>query len=131
MASPTTTGGRRNSSVMSTGPGGGVAFGVDFDDSDYEDSEEDEEDDEDEDEDEEDAPRGGPYRGGPRVASSGGGAPNTTGTATSRPMVGGFAAAAYEAAKAHHFQEMKKTQEKGTRGADPKPHSSGGRPQGY
>jgi len=27
----------------------------------------------------------------------------TTGSATARPMVGGFAAAAYEAAKAHHF----------------------------
>jgi hypothetical protein len=116
------TGGRRGSSAMQVGPsGGGVGFGIDFDDSDYEDSEDEEE----------DIPYGGPHRGGPPVATSGGGVPHVTGSANSRPMVGGFAAAAYEAAKAHHFQNMKKQQDKDVRGGEPKPHSSSGRPQGY
>jgi hypothetical protein len=107
--------------VGPSGGGGGVGFGIDFDDSDYEDSEDEEE----------DIPYGGPHRGGPPVAASGAGVPHVTGTANSRPMVGGFAAAAYEAAKAHHFQNMKKQQDKEVRGGEPKPHPPSGRPQEY
>ena len=110
-------GGRRNSTALPMGPGGGVGVGIDFDDSDYEDSE-----------DEEDVRHAVPHRGGPPAAASvGSGTPMTTGSANSRPMVGGFAAAAYEAAKAHHFQTVKKQQEKGGRPGEPKPESPGGR----
>ena len=106
-------GGRRNSSVLNVGPGGGVGFGIDFDDSDYEDSDDD------------DVPHGGPHGGQPLSGAP----PQVTGAANSRPMVGGFAAAAYEAAKAHHFQNVAKKQQPTNRGGQQQ--HKGGRPDGY
>lgn len=77
---------RRSSSVLLPGAlGGGVGFGIDFDDSDYEDSDDDD----------------GPSQGGAAPAA-------TAGTPSHRPYVGGFAAAAYEAAKLHHTQTQMK-----------------------
>lgn len=113
-------GGRRNSSVLQIGqPGGGIGFGIDFDDSDYEDSDDD------------DVPYGGPRGGALPGQPVPGNRPATgAGSANSRPMVGGFAAAAYEAARAHHFQNLaKQGQSQGNqRGGQP---PRGGRPQGY
>lgn len=86
---------KRSSVVLQPmGPGGALGFGIDFDDSDYEDS------------DDEGVPHGGPYAGQPMSAPSGTG----TGGPNHRPLVGGFAAAAYEAAKAHHYQNVAKQQ---------------------
>lgn len=84
---------RRSSSILQPGALGGIGFGIDFDDSDYDDS-----DDED----------------GPPAGGTGGGANNGQGTGgpNHRPYVGGFAAAAYEAARAHHTQETKKQEQK-------------------
>ena len=108
-------GGPKRQSVVLSGLGGGVGFGIDFDDSDYDDS------------DDEDVPHGGPYGGAPGLpgqampGSSTG--TSTTGSQNSRPMVGGFAAAAYEAARAHHFQNVAKqqaTMKGGNQGPPPK-----------
>ncbi|KAL3939732.1 MAG: hypothetical protein SGBAC_005597 [Bacillariaceae sp.] len=94
--------GPKRQSVVLSGLGGGVGFGIDFDDSDYDDS------------DDEDVPQGGPYGGpglpGQAMPGGGAGAAAVAGAQDSRPMVGGFAAAAYEAARAHHFQNVAKEQ---------------------
>lgn len=66
-------------------PMGGLGGLVDFDDSDFDDS----------DEEEMDLP-GAPMPG------------NAVGGPNHRPLVGGFAAAAYEAARAHHYSQMNK-----------------------
>mmetsp|Transcript_13765 Transcript_13765/g.33337 ORF Transcript_13765/g.33337 Transcript_13765/m.33337 type:complete len:152 (+) Transcript_13765:214-669(+) len=100
---PGESGGPKRQSVVLSGLGGGVGFGIDFDDSDYDDS------------DDEDVPHGGPY-GAPGLpgqampGSASGSSAAVTGAQNSRPMVGGFAAAAYEAARAHHFQNVAKEQ---------------------
>ncbi len=82
---------RRSSSVLQPGALGGIGFGIDFDDSDYDDS-----DDEDE----------------PPAAVPSGQAGAPTGGPNHRPYVGGFAAAAYEAARMHHTQNTIKQQQK-------------------
>lgn len=65
-----------------------MGFGIDFDDSDFDD-----------DSDEEDVRPTPPVRGSSGVPpGAGAGGPNH------RPYVGGFAAAAYEAARAHHTE---------------------------
>eukprot|EP00980_Cylindrotheca_fusiformis_P029060 scaffold22709_cov158-Cylindrotheca_fusiformis.AAC.3 len=95
--------GRHRGSVLlpSMTPGGGVGFGLDFDDSDYDDS------------DDEDVPHGAPAGGGglPGSSMSGAGG-STTGTGAGgpnhRPLVGGFAAAAYEAARDAHYKEQQR-----------------------
>lgn len=108
--------GAKRQSVVLSGLGGGVGFGIDFDDSDYDDS------------DDEDVPHGGPY-GGPglpgQAMPGSASASSTTGAQNSRPMVGGFAAAAYEAARAHHFQNVAKQQAmKGGKPGAPPPKGS-------
>mmetsp|Transcript_3189 Transcript_3189/g.7674 ORF Transcript_3189/g.7674 Transcript_3189/m.7674 type:complete len:137 (+) Transcript_3189:171-581(+) len=90
-AEPTGSGGgaqRRSSSVLQPGALAGIGFGIDFDDSDYEDSD-----------DEDGSPVASPTNG------TGTGGPNH------RPYVGGFAAAAYEAARMHHTQHAMKQQQ--------------------
>jgi len=77
---------RRASTVLQLGALGGI----DFDDSDYEDSDDE-----------------SPSQGGVGGAPSGQGA----GGPNHRPYVGGFAAAAYEAARAHHTQNQVKQQQ--------------------
>lgn len=102
--------GKKRQSVVLSGMGGG--FGIDFDDSDFDDS------------DEEDVPHGGPYGGrGPSAQAVRMSSPSQiAGTEASRPMVGGFAAAAYEAARAHHFQNKAKQQAlKGEKPGQPPP----------
>lgn len=106
--------GPKRQSVVLSGLGGGVGFGIDFEDSDYDDS------------DDEDVPQGGPYGGpglpGQAMPGSGAGAAAVTGAQNSRPMVGGFAAAAYEAAREHHFQTVAKEQAmKGEKSGQPGP----------
>ena len=97
---------RRASNVMMPGAlGGGLGFGIDFDDSDYEDSDDD------------DGPPPGANPGGNKGGSTAGG-PNH------RPYVGGFAAAAYEAAKAHHS-----TQSKMENPEEPRPSPPSGKQQ--
>jgi len=96
---------RRASNVMMPGAlGGGLGFGIDFDDSDYEDSDDD------------DGPPPGANPSGKGGATAGG--PNH------RPYVGGFAAAAYEAAKAHHS-----TQSKMENPEEPRPSPPSGKQQ--
>jgi len=95
---PAADGGRaqkRNSAVLQMGPGGGIGFGIDFD-SDYEDS------------DDEGVPHGGPHGGGRPGQQPGRGAPAGGFGPNHRPYVGGFAAAAYEAARSHHNQNATK-----------------------
>lgn len=108
--------GPKRQSVVLPGLGGGVGFGIDFDDSDYDDS------------DDEDIPHGGPYGGqgglpGQAMPGSASGTAAVTGAQNSRPLVGGFAAAAYEAARAHHFQNVAKQQamKGGKQGEAPQP----------
>ncbi|CAJ1954521.1 unnamed protein product [Cylindrotheca closterium] len=113
--------GPKRQSVVLSGLGGGVGFGIDFDDSDYDDS------------DDEDVPHGGPYGGqglpGQAMPGSAPGAPAVTGAQNSRPMVGGFAAAAYEAARAHHFQNVaKQNAMKGAKPGQPGPPPKGSQP---
>ncbi|KAL7563414.1 hypothetical protein ACA910_016511 [Epithemia clementina (nom. ined.)] len=89
---------RRGSSIFTAGGAGGPAAGgqpmaggiglVDFDDSDYESEEE--------------APQQAPAPKPPVNNGAGAGGPNH------RPLVGGFAAAAYEAARAQHYAEQQK-----------------------
>ena len=93
--------GRRGSAVLQPGAlGGGIGFGIDFDDSDYDDSDDDE-------------GLGATGRSG-RGMGQGGGSMVPPGAGTGgpnhRPYVGGFAAAAYEAARAHHTQNQIKQQ---------------------
>ena len=79
---------RRASSVLQPGALGGIGgLGIDFNDSDYEDSDEEVDD------------------GPGNVNGQGTGGPNH------RPYVGGFAAAAYEAARAHHNTSSKEQDE--------------------
>ena len=68
-------------------PMSGIGGLVDFDDSDFDDSEEEAE-----------------YLPGAPVPGSG----DAVGGPNHRPLVGGFAAAAYEAARAHHYQSITK-----------------------
>eukprot|EP00980_Cylindrotheca_fusiformis_P028892 scaffold22671_cov164-Cylindrotheca_fusiformis.AAC.1 len=105
--------GRHRGSVVlpSMTPGGGVGFGLDFDDSDYDDS------------DDEDVPHGGPHGGGGLPGSSMPGAGGSTagrgaGGPNHRPLVGGFAAAAYEAARDAHYKEQQRRLQ-GANGAKP------------
>jgi hypothetical protein len=88
---------KRGSVVMK--PMAGIGGLVDFDDSDFDDSDEDDDDDDDN----ERLP-GKPMPGASSGAAVGG--PNH------RPLVGGFAAAAYEAARAHHYANINKGKEK-------------------
>ena len=92
--------GNRSVALGIGGLGGALGFGIDFDDSDYEDS------------DDEQVPQGGPRGGGLQGQSMSAPLPGTgAGGVNSRPMVGGFAAAAYEAARAHHYQTQAKMQQ--------------------
>mmetsp|Transcript_6419 Transcript_6419/g.9452 ORF Transcript_6419/g.9452 Transcript_6419/m.9452 type:complete len:198 (+) Transcript_6419:149-742(+) len=83
-------------------PMSGIGGLVDFDDSDFDDS------------DEEDALH---LPGAPMPGSA-----NAVGGPNHRPLVGGFAAAAYEAARAHHYQNVGKGQP--SQGARSKPPPS-------
>jgi hypothetical protein len=89
---------KRGSVVMM--PMTGIGGLVDFDDSDFDDS------DDDDDEDDDERLPGRPMPGASNSAAVGG--PNH------RPLVGGFAAAAYEAARAHHYANINKGKEKVT-----------------
>merc|ERR1711935_341998 len=92
--------GRKGSLMLQPNPGAPL---IDFDDDDYS---------------SDDEPQRGPPQ--PIGVSQGAGTPDaatemtTTGSATARPMVGGFAAAAYEAAKAHHFATIGKDKQSNT-----------------
>lgn len=86
-----TTSGPRRASVYMTPVGMGAMLDVDFDESDEDDN-----------------------SGHPKPAAPSGG----TGNPNHRPMVGGFAAAAYEAARADHY---KKQQNKKPSGTESKP----------
>jgi len=86
---------KRGSVVMKPMPFGGL---VDFEDSDFDDSDEDDEDDDDV------HLPGRPMSVASNAAAVGG--PNH------RPLVGGFAAAAYEAARAHHYASINQGEEK-------------------
>lgn len=89
---------------------------ADYDDSDYEDEEG-------------DTPK--PAAAAPKPAAASSGAPAASSNPSApggRPMVGGFAAAAYEAAKAHHYAQLqakKKAQEQ--KSAKKSSSSSGGK----
>lgn len=74
-------------------PMAGLGGLVDFDDSDFDDS----------DEEMELALPGAPLPGAPMPGSA-----EMVGGPNHRPLVGGFAAAAYEAARAHHYQSLNK-----------------------
>jgi len=92
--------GRKGSLMLQPNPGAPL---IDFDDDDYS---------------SDDEPQRGPPQ--PIGVSPGKKKPDaatemtTTGSATARPMVGGFAAAAYEAAKAHHFATIGKDKQSNT-----------------
>uniref|UniRef100_A0A7S2HJI8 Uncharacterized protein n=1 Tax=Helicotheca tamesis TaxID=374047 RepID=A0A7S2HJI8_9STRA len=84
---------RRNSVVLNPVAMGGLAGLIDFDDSDYEDSDD-------------DGGRPGGPAGGPMPGNSSGFNPAASGGPDHRPMVGGFAAAAYEAAREYHYKNQ-------------------------
>jgi len=104
MTRPSPTGGgpaiKRGSVALK--PMSGIGGLVDFDDSDFDDS------------DEED---GVPLPGAPMPGSA-----NAVGGPNHRPLVGGFAAAAYEAARAHHYSNVTRGQP--TQGSRNKPPPS-------